>query len=182
MFVVNNPYDFAKSVQALLLIWKYFHSPEFMKGLQRAFQLMKQAYPDLKLREFLEPIMNYLYSVREEKEYIDIYKVAEKEFSKREEYMGTIAEMFRREGEQRKEQEFLQKKDKWISEAKSEAEIQTSQEMLIEYIQEELDIPSQTLMDKIRSIRSYDLLRGLFRKARKVSSLEEFDREVEKVL
>lgn len=60
MFVVNNPYDFAKSVQALLLIWKYFHSPEFMKGLQRAFQLMKQAYPDLKLREFLEPIMNYL--------------------------------------------------------------------------------------------------------------------------
>jgi len=33
--VKENPeeYDFAKSLQALLLIWKYFYSPDFIEGL-----------------------------------------------------------------------------------------------------------------------------------------------------
>jgi predicted transposase/invertase (TIGR01784 family) len=175
-------YDFAKSLQAILVIWKHYYSPEFIHGLQRAFQIIKQAYPDLKLKDFLEPIMNYLYSVRAEEEYTDIYKVAEKEFSEGDEYMGTIAEMFERKGAQRKEQEYLGKKDKWVSEGKSEGKIENSQEMLIEYIQDELDIPSQDLLDKIRLIKSYDLLRGLFRKARKVNSLDEFAKELNKVL
>ncbi|HMB30822.1 MAG TPA: Rpn family recombination-promoting nuclease/putative transposase [Desulfohalobiaceae bacterium] len=91
-----------------------------------------------------------------------------------EKVMNTLAEQWIQEGEQR----ILKKKDKWIDQGK----IQNSQEMLIEYIQDELDIPSQKLIDKIRSIKSYDLLRGLFRKARKVNSLDEFAREMEKVL
>ena len=91
-----------------------------------------------------------------------------------EKVMNTLAEQWIQEGEQR----ILKKKDKWIDQGK----IQNSQEMLIEYIQDELDIPTQSLINKIRSIRSYDLLRGLFRKARKVNSLDEFAREMEKVL
>jgi uncharacterized protein (DUF2235 family) len=95
-----------------------------------------------------------------------------------EKIMNTLAEQWKTEGRQ----EILQQKDKWISKAKSEGKLENSQEMLIEYLQDELDIPSQTLIDKIRSIKSYDVLRGLFRKARKVSSLDEFAKELDKVL
>ena len=99
-----------------------------------------------------------------------------------EKIMNTLAEQWKTEGRQ----EILQQKDKWISDAKSEAKsegkLENSQEMLIEYLQDELDIPSQTLIGKIRSIKSYDVLRGLFRKARKVSSLDEFAKELDKVL
>ena len=129
-------YDFAKSLQALLLIWKYFYSPEFIQVLKKVFQSLKQVYPELKLKDFLEAILNYLYAVRDEEEYIDIYKVAEKEFSQGDEYMGTIAEMLKREAKQ----EILQEKDKWISEAKNETQLQTTQELLIEYLEEKLDV------------------------------------------
>jgi len=40
--------------------------------------------------------LNHFYAVRDEEEYIDIYKVAEKEFLQGDEYMGTISEMFER--------------------------------------------------------------------------------------
>jgi predicted transposase/invertase (TIGR01784 family) len=174
-----DDYDFNEPMKALLTIWKYSHSPYFIDYLRDVFQLIKQIRPETKLKDFLIAIMQYIYYIRKEEEYIDIEKIADEELG--EDNMGTIAEMLERRGEER----ILKKKDQWEREAekkgKTEAEIRTSQEMLIEYIQDELDIPSQKLIDKIRAINSYDLLRGLFRKARKVNSLDEFAKEVEKV-
>ena len=182
--VQENPedYEFTKVLQALLLIWKYFHSPEFIQMLHKAFRLMKQAYPSLKLMDFLEPIMHYLYNVRSEEEYIDIYKVAEEEFSKGDEYMGTIAEMFERKGEQRKEQEFLQKKDQWVSEAKSEERIENTQEMLISAFQNRFGLVKPKLAAKIRSIQSIESLNSLFNQIFFVQDENEFKELVDKVI
>lgn len=108
---------------------------------------MKQAYPELKLRDFLEAIMNYLYSVRDEEEYIDIYKIAEKEFSEGDEYMGTIAEMFERKGEQRGEQRGIKK-----------GEVKNSQEMIIAAFQNRLGVVKPNLAEKIRKIQSLETL------------------------
>jgi len=178
--VKENPedYDFAKSLQALLLIWKHFYSPDFIENLQRAFQLMKQAYPELKLRDFLEPIMNYLYSVRDEEEYIDIYKIAEKEFSGGDEYMGTIAEMFERKGRE----EILQKKDQWVSEAKNEGRLENTQEMLIKAFQNRLGVVKPNLAEKIRKIQSLETLHSLFNQIFVVDDKDEFENLVDEAL
>ncbi len=88
--------------------------------------------------------------------------------------MNTLAEQWMKEGEQR----ILQKKDQWISEAK----IANTQDLLIEQLEDELDIPSQNLIDKIRSIKCYEILKRLFKKARKLTSLEDFAKEVDKVI
>ena len=85
--------------------------------------------------------------------------------------MGTIAEMFERKGEQRGEERGVQK-----------GKVENAREMLIELLEDELDIPSQAMLDNIRSINSYEILRGLFKKARKVNSLEEFSQELDRVL
>jgi uncharacterized protein (DUF2235 family) len=149
------------------------------------------------LRDLLPQLTRGLYESLGEKtalEYIEIffkYLVKATEVVGKEDYkralkilpeggmrvMTTLAEEWKQEGRQ----EILVKKDQWEREAEKKGEIRTTQEMIIEYIQDELDIPSQKLIDKIRAINSYDLLRGLFRKARKVNSLDEFVKEVEKV-
>jgi len=132
---------------------------------------MKQAYPDLKLRDFLEPIMNYLYTVRDEEEYIDIYKIAETEFSGGDEYMGTIAEMFRREGEQRGEQRGVKK-----------GRLEASQEMLISAAQNRLGVVKPNLAEKIRKIHSLETLHSLFNQIFVVDDKNEFENLVDEAL
>jgi hypothetical protein len=158
---------------------------------------MIKALDSPELRDLLPQLTRGLYESLGEKtalEYIEIffkYLVKATEVVGKEDYkralkilpeggmrvMTTLAEEWKQEGRQ----EILVKKDQWEREAEKKGEIRTTQEMIIEYIQDELDIPSQKLIDKIRAINSYDLLRGLFRKARKVNSLDEFVKEVEKV-
>ena len=164
-------YDFAKSLQALLLIWKYFYSPEFIQVLKKVFQSLKQVYPELKLKDFLEAILSYLYAVRDEEEYIDIYKVAKKEFLQGDEYMGTIAEMFERKGEQRGEQRGVKK-----------GEIKNSQEMIISAFQNRLGIVKPTLAEKIRKIQSLETLHSLFNQIFVVGDKSEFEKLVDEAL
>ncbi len=70
----------------------------------------------------------------------------------------------------------------WKSEGKEEGKIENTQDLLLELLEDELDVPSQSMIDNIRSINSYEILRGLFKKARKVNSLEEFSQELDRVL
>ncbi len=140
-----------------------------MKALQRSFQLMKQVYPELKLQDFLEAIMNYLYSVRDEEEYIDIYKIAEKEFSEGDEYMSTIAEMFERKGEQR-------------GIKKGEVKCKNSQEMIIAAFQNRLGVVKPNLAEKIRKVQSLETLHSLFNQIFVVNDKSEFEKLLDEAL
>lgn len=92
--------------------------------------------------------------------------------------MNTLAEQWMREGYERAEQEFMHAKGKWVS----EGQIKSAQDMLLDYVQDELDVPSQELLGQIRAIESFDILMALFRKARKLNTLKDFSREVSKAL
>ena len=58
--------DFNLQVKALMTIWRYSHSPGFQDGLRRAFQLIRQIDPEVKMRDFLFLMASYLHSVRKD--------------------------------------------------------------------------------------------------------------------
>ena len=167
-------YHFTEAVKALLTIWRYSDSQEFIQTLERVFRLLQQIHPEAKFRDFVVSVMEYLSSTRSEEEYIDIYKVAEKEFSGGEEFMGTIAEMFKREGYE----EAIQEKDKWMA----DAEIKATQKHILENLTERFDVVGSGLTDRIKSIQSLEILNALFRQTNRVNSLEEFRELVDKAL
>jgi len=167
-------YRFTEAVEALLTIWRHSDSPEFIQTLERVFRLLQQIHPEAKFRDFVVSVMEYLSSTRSEEEYIDIYKVAEKEFSGGEEFMGTIAEMFKREGYE----EAIQEKDKWMA----DAEIKATQKHILENLTERFDVVGSGLTDKIKSIQSLEILNALFRKTNRVNSIEEFRDLVDKAI
>ena len=175
-----DDYDFNEPMKALLTIWKYSHSPYFLEHLRNAFQLIKQIRPETKFKDFLIAIMQYIYYIREEEEYTDIEKIADEELG--EDNMGTIAEMLERKGEQRKEQEYLGKKDQWEREAEQKGKIERSQEMLISAIQNKFGIIKPALAAKIRSIQSIETLDSLFNQVFFVENKQEFSKLVDEVL
>jgi len=163
-------YEFDEAVKALFTIWRYSRSPDFIKAVKRVFELIKQIDPQARLDEYLRIILRYLELTREEEEYIDIKKIAETEIDEVEEYMGTIAEMFRREGDERTEQRLVQEKPKW----EKQGELKATQETLIDVAGDVYGPLPSSLQEKIKSIQSIENLRTLTRKVYKTESLEEF--------
>ncbi|EFI33929.1 hypothetical protein Dthio_PD1268 [Desulfonatronospira thiodismutans ASO3-1] len=170
-------YDFDETLKALFTLWRYSGSPEFMQGVQKAFQLIKKVDPKARLLDFVQMILHYLEVTRDEKEYIDIKKIAETEIDEGEEYMGTIAEMFRREGDERTEQRFLQEKPIW----EKQSELKTTQEMLVKSLKMRFDLVKPNIKEQIRFIQDVDTLNDLFEMSFKCSSIEEFTDLLEKV-
>ena len=84
--------------------------------------------------------------------------------------MGTIAEMFRREGDERTEQRLVQEKPKW----EKQGELKATQETLIDVAGDVYGPLSSSLHEKIKSIHSIENLRTLTRKVYKTQSIEEF--------
>ncbi|WP_045214394.1 Rpn family recombination-promoting nuclease/putative transposase [Desulfonatronovibrio magnus] len=167
-------YDFDETLKALFTIWRYSGSPEFMKGVKRALQLIKKVDPKARLLDFLQLILHYLELTRDEKEYIDIKQIAETEIDEGEIYMGTIAEMFRREGREEIRAEYENTinvlKNEWFGHAM----LKNAQETLIDVAGDFHGPLPNSLQDKIKSIDSIDSLRTLTRKFYKTQSLEEF--------
>ena len=159
-------YDFDEAVKALFTIWRYSGSPDFIKAVKRVFELIKQIDPQARLDDYLQIILRYLELTREEEEYIDIKKIAETEIDEGEKYMGTIAEMFRREGRE----ETLLEKPKW----EKQGELKATQETLIDVAAEQYGPLPSMLHEKIKSIQSLENLRALSRKVIRTQSLEEF--------
>ncbi|WP_040417407.1 Rpn family recombination-promoting nuclease/putative transposase [Desulfonatronospira thiodismutans] len=170
-------YDFDETLKALFTLWRYSGSPEFMQGVQKAFQLIKKVDPKARLLDFVQMILHYLEVTRDEKEYIDIKKIAETEIDEGEEYMGTIAEMFRREGREETEQRFLQEKPIWEKQVK----VENSQEMLVKSLKMRFDLVKPNIKEQIRSIQDVDTLNDLFEMSFKCSSIEAFTDLLEKV-
>ncbi len=88
--------------------------------------------------------------------------------------MGTIAEMFERQGYEKA----IHEKDKWVGETK----IETTQQLILENLTERFGVVSQGLSDRIKSIHSLDTLNALFKQTHRVNSLEEFKALVDKAL
>ena len=96
--------------------------------------------------------------------------------------MGTIAEMFRREGREEVRTEYENKinglKNEWFGQAKLEA----TQENLIDAATEQYGPLPSSLYEKIKSIQSLENLRALNRKVIKTKSLEEFTEHVNRAV
>lgn len=159
-------------------IIKSLDSPELRELLP---QLTRGFYESLGQRtalEYIEIFFRYLTKSTEVVDKEDYAKALSKLPEGGDKIMTTLAEEWKQEGREEVREEFLKRKDQWVSEAK----IANTQDLLIELLDDELDVPSQSLIKDIRSIKSYEVLRGLFKKAWKVNSLEEFKKEVDKVL
>ncbi len=96
--------------------------------------------------------------------------------------MNTLAEEWKREGYEEAEYEFLQKKDQWISEAKSEERIKNTQEMIIAAFQNRMGVVKPKLAEKIRKIQSSETLHSLFNQIFVVNDKSEFEKLVDEAL
>jgi predicted transposase/invertase (TIGR01784 family) len=155
-------------------IIKSLDKPELKEILP---QLTRGLYESLGHRtatEYIEIFFRYLVKTTDAVDKEDYAKALGKLPGGGEGIMSILAEEWKQEGRE----EILQQKEQWVSEAK----IANTQDLLIEQLEDEIDIPSQNMIDQIRSIASYDILRGLLRKARRVKTLDEFDMEIRKVL
>ncbi len=107
--------------------------------------------------------MEYLSAVRGEEEYIDIQETARRELSGGDELMGTIADMFRKEG-----------LEQGVILGRQEGEQKGRQEMLIKSLALKYDVIKPHIIDKIKSIQSLEILDQLFDLTYKCSTLDEF--------
>ncbi|RQD60275.1 MAG: Rpn family recombination-promoting nuclease/putative transposase [Desulfonatronovibrio sp. MSAO_Bac4] len=162
--VNENPedYNFVETLKALLVIWRYFDSPDFFKHLGDAFKLIKKVRPETKFKDFVTSFMEYLIQTRREEEYIEIQKIAEKEFSGGD-VMQTIADMFRKEGVQ-----------EGVILGRQEGGLENAQDTLIDLAAEIYGPLPGMLPVKIKSIQSMENLRALIRKVIRTESLDEF--------
>ncbi|MFO7876111.1 MAG: Rpn family recombination-promoting nuclease/putative transposase [Desulfovermiculus sp.] len=167
-------YEFDEAVKALFTIWKYAHTKEFLQAVKRVFELIRQIDPQVRLHEYLQIILKYLELTREEEEYAEIKKIAETEINEGEEYMGTIAEMFRREGDERTKFEYEEKLAQLKNEWSGQAKVEATQETLIDVAADLYGPLPNTLQTKIKSIQSIENLRTLTRKIHRTNSFEEF--------
>jgi predicted transposase/invertase (TIGR01784 family) len=170
--VTENPddYEFVETLKALLFIWRHYYSPDFMEHMVRVFRLFNRIFPDAKFKDFVISIMEYLSAVRSEEEFIDILETARNELSGGDEIMGTIADMFRREG-----------REQGIVLGRQEGRQEGRREMLIKSLLLKHDVVKPFIIDKIKSIESIELLDKLFEMTYKCNTLDEFNEYLNKV-
>jgi len=154
-----------------LTIWHYSHRPEFMDALGRVFRMIRKLDPGVQLRDFLGLVMQYLYIVRGENEYIDIEKIARQEIPEEEEYMGTIAEMLERRG-----------REQGVIIGAQQGKIENAREMVIDLAGEQYGPLPASLEEDIRAVQSVTTLKTLGRQVLKLDNIEDFIRLVKKAL
>ena len=152
-------------------IIKALDSPELRDLLPQLTQGLYESLGQRTALEYIEIFFKYLTKATEAVGREDYAKALGKIPEGGNEIMTTLAEEWKQEGREEGRKEGMQK-----------GKIESTQDLLIEILADELDVPSQNLIDNIRSIKSYEILRGLFKKARKAKSLEEFKKEVDKIM
>ncbi|MFN2269170.1 MAG: Rpn family recombination-promoting nuclease/putative transposase, partial [Desulfonatronovibrio sp.] len=173
--VNENPedYDFIETLKALLVIWRYFDSPDFIKHLTTAFKLIKQVRPETKFRDFVISFMEYLSQSRKKEEYIEIFKIAEKEFSEGDDVMETIADMFRKEGYH----DAIMEKPQWVT----EGEVKKARDSVIKAANSRLGILHPEIVNRIKKIESLEILDALFDFSLRAESMDQFTDQVRKI-
>ena len=76
------------------------------------------------------------------------------------------------------EQEYLRKKDQWVSEAKRETELQKSRDLLLRNINARFGVISPDLVNRIKSIQSIEVMDSLFDQSLRAESFEGFKEQV----
>jgi hypothetical protein len=157
---------------------------------------MIRALDSPELKDLLPQLTRGFYESLEEKtalEYIEIFfkyllkstEIVGQEDYKRalellpeggEKVMNTLAEQWIQEGRQ----EVLAKKDQWISEAKSEGELQKSRDLLLKNINARFGVINQDLVNRIKSIQSIEIMDSLFDQSLRAESFEKFEEQVHK--
>ena len=165
-----DKYEFVETLKALLVIWKHFDSPDFMRHLEIAFRLVKKLHPETRFKDFVTSFMEYLIQTRRKEEYIEIQKIAEKEFSGGDNLMQTIAEMFRNEGVQ-----------DGLQQGVVMGELKKAKEMLIKSLLLRFEIVKPSIKEQIRSIDSLDQVNDLFEISFKCTSMEDFTGYLQKM-
>ena len=152
-------------------IIKALDSPELRDLLPQLTQGLYESLGQRTALEYIEIFFKYLTKATEAVGREDYAKALGKIPEGGDEIMTTLAEEWKQEGREEGRKEGVQK-----------GKIESTQDLLIEILEDELDVPSQNLINNIRSIKSYEILRGLFKKARKANSLEEFQKELNKLM
>jgi predicted transposase/invertase (TIGR01784 family) len=163
--ISENPddYEFVETLKALFLIWRHFYSPDFMEHLVSVFRFINRSFPELKFKDFVISLMEYLSAVRGEEEFIDIQEAAKNEFQGGEKLMGTIAEMFRKEGH-----------EQGLILGRQEGKQEGRQEMIIKSLTLKFDLIKPHIIQKIKSIQSLEILDSLFDLSYRCSTIDEF--------
>jgi len=147
-------------------IIKALDTPELRDLLPQLTQGLYESLGQRTALEYIEIFFKYLTKATEAVSREDYAKALGKIPEGGNGIMTTLAEEWKQEGRE---------------EGVQQGKIENTQDLLIEILEDELDVPSKNLIDDIRSIKSYEILRGLFKKARKANSLEEFKKEVNKI-
>jgi len=167
--VTENPddYEFVETLKALLFIWRHYYSPDFMEHLVTVFRFINRTFPEVKFKDFVITLMEYLSAVRGEEEFIDIQEIARNEFQGGDELMGTIADMFRREG---REQGIVLGRQ----EGRQEGKVEATQEILIKSLLLKYEVVKPHILDKIKTIKSIEVLDKLFQLTYTCNTIAEF--------
>jgi predicted transposase/invertase (TIGR01784 family) len=162
-------YNFVETLKALLVIWRYFDSPDFFKHLGDAFKLIKRVNPETRFKDFVTSFMEYLIQTRREEEYIEIQKIAEKEFSGGD-VMETIADMFRNEG-----------MHEGVIIGEQRGRIEKARDSVIKAANSRLSILQPEIVNRIKKIESLEILDALFDFSLRAESMDQFTDQVRKI-
>ncbi|KXB09173.1 hypothetical protein AKJ60_00820 [candidate division MSBL1 archaeon SCGC-AAA385M11] len=161
------------TLEVFHLVLEYIFYPEKRDKIYESFELLFQGLDSKNAGEIFAVLIKYLLMATDEETEEAAQKV--KHLPQGEETVRTTAEVLRKEGEER---------GIHIGEERGEqrGRLKESQENLIEFLQDEFGVVNQFIVDKIISINSREVVKGLSKQARKVNTLEEFTQELNKVL
>ena len=171
--VEEQSFKASVEIQIFLMLLKYIFLPELHHKLPEIMSLLNDLNDKDRITEYLQVITKYILTAAN----LDREKLKEavRDVPKGVETVETTASRLRQEGFD---------EGVLIGEAKGEArgEAMGIQIILEELLQERFGVIHPVLTNKIKSIEPADTLKGLFRQALKVESIQEFNRILDRLL
>ena len=164
-------------IQTFLLLLKYIYRPELSHKLSEILSLLNELKDKDQITEYLPIIIKYILSVG--KVSLDEIKEAVKSLPKGDETVETAAYQLRQEGKKQGIQI-----GEVIGEARGEAkgEAKGIQIVIQDILQERFGVIHPVLAEKVKTVKSTETLKGLYRQALKTESMQEFNRVVDRIL
>ena len=176
-------------IQIFLMMLKYIFSPELNHKLPEILSLLNDLSDKDRITEYLQIILKYVLTATK----LDRGRIREavRDIPKGVETMETTASILRQEGF---DEGVLIGESRGIKigesigesrgelRGESRGESRGIQIMLEELLQERFGVIHPMIAEKIKSVKNKDTLKGLFRQALKVESMQEFNRILDTVL
>ena len=164
-------------IQIFLMMLKYIFSPELNHKLPEILFLLNDLSDKDRITEYLQVILKYVLTATR----LDRGRIREavRDIPKGVEIMETTASILRQEGF---DEGVLIGESRGIQIGESMGESRATQTNLEELLQERFGVIHPMIAEKIKSVKIKDTLKGLFRQALKVESMQEFNRILDTVL